>query len=91
MVKYITRAHYNGNPLLDYEPFMNDETRFDQENLTLFWRAQSGDTNNNFNPFNTLNGVKTERSRYHLMSSNFININPLEGLQYTNHIRYKPR
>lgn len=74
------QAHYNGNPLLDYEPFMNDETRFDQENLTLFWRAQSGDTNNNFNPFNTLNGVKTERSRYHLMSSNFININPLEGL-----------
>lgn len=29
------QAHYNGNPLLDYEPFMNDETRFDQENLTL--------------------------------------------------------
>ena len=75
-----SQARGNGNPLLDYEPFMNDETRYNQENLTLFWRVQSGDTNNNFNPFNTLKDITTERSRYHLMSSNFINVNPIEGL-----------
>lgn len=74
------QARGNGNPLLDYEPFRNDETRYKQENLTLFWRAQSGDTNNNYNPFNTLYDVNTERSRYHLTSSNYININPLPGL-----------
>ncbi|MDE6338291.1 MAG: TonB-dependent receptor [Muribaculaceae bacterium] len=74
------QARGNGNPLLDYNPFMNDETRYDQENLTLFWRVQSGDTNNNFNPFNTLYDINTERSRYHLISSNYVNINPIAGL-----------
>lgn len=74
-----SQARTNGNPLLNYEPFMNDETRYDTENLTLFWRAQSGETNNNFNPFNSLD-VVTDRSRYHLTSSNYININPIEGL-----------
>lgn len=73
------QARGNGNPLLDYEPFMNDETRKNPENLTLFWRAQSGETNNNFNPFNSLE-ITTERSRYHLTTSNYININPLPGL-----------
>lgn len=73
------QARQNGNPLLNYEPFMNDETRHNTENLTLFWRAQSGETNNNFNPFNSLE-IVTDRSRYHLTSSNFININPIEGL-----------
>ncbi len=71
---------YNGNPLLDYSTFKDDATRKDTENLTLFWRAQSGETNNNFNPFNTLYEVKTDRSRYHLTSSNYINIRPIEGL-----------
>lgn len=74
-----SQARQNGNPLLNYEPFMNDETRHNTENLTLFWRAQSGETNNNFNPFNSLE-IVTDRSRYHLTSSNFININPIEGL-----------
>ena len=74
------QARGNGNPLLDYNPFMNDETRYNQENLTLFWRVQSGDTNNNFNPFNSLYDINTERSRYHLISSNYVNINPIAGL-----------
>lgn len=73
------QARQNGNPLLNYEPFMNDETRHNTENLTLFWRAQSGETNNNFNPFNSFE-IVTDRSRYHLTSSNFLNINPIEGL-----------
>lgn len=74
-----SQTRQNGNPLLDYTPFMSDETRHNTENLTLFWRAQSGETNNNFNPFNSLE-VVTDRSRYHLTSSNFININPIDGL-----------
>lgn len=73
------QAQGNGNPLVDYAPFMDDATRKNKENLTLFWRVQSEETNNNFNPFNSLD-VKTERSRYHLTSSNYININPLPGL-----------
>lgn len=75
-----SQARGNGNPLLDYEPFMNDDTRKNPENLTLFWRAQNAETNNNFNPFNTMKEVNTERSRYHLISSNYININPIAGL-----------
>ena len=74
------QARGNGNPLLDYGPFMNDETRHDEENLTIFWRIQSGETNNNFNPFNTLKEVKTDRSRYHFTSSNFVNIELMKGL-----------
>ena len=73
------QARNNGNPLLDYNPFMDDETRKNTENLTLFWRAQSGETNNNFNPFNSLD-IVTDRSRYHLTSSNYLNINPIKGL-----------
>lgn len=68
-----------GNPLLDYGPFMDEETRRNPENLMLFYRVQSGETNNNFNPFNSLD-IVTDRKRYHLTSSNYININPIEGL-----------
>lgn len=74
-----SQAQNNGNPLVDYHPFMDDATRKNKENLTLFWRIQSEETNNNFNPFNSLE-VQTERSRYHITSSNYLNINPLPGL-----------
>lgn len=74
-----SQARNNGNPLLDYGPYKDDETRHNPENLTLFWRTQSGETNNNFNPFNSYE-VKTERSRYHLTSSNYIDIHPIEHL-----------
>lgn len=73
------QALYNGNPLLDYGPFKDDATRYNPENLNLFWRVQSGETINNFNPFNSLD-ITTDRSRYHLTSSNYININPIKGL-----------
>lgn len=73
------QARNNGNPLLDYGPYKDDATRFNTENLTLFWRVQSEETNNNFNPFNSLD-ITTDRSRYHLTSSNYLNINPIPGL-----------
>ena len=31
------QAQNNGNPLVDYGPFMDDATRKNKENLTLFW------------------------------------------------------
>lgn len=72
-------ALYKSNPLIDYTPYMDDATRHNEEYLTLFWRVQSEENNNNFNPFNSME-IQTDRSRYHLTSSNYLNINPLPGL-----------
>lgn len=72
-------ALYKSNPLIDYTPYMDDATRHDKEYLTLYWRAHSEENNNDFNPFNSME-IQTDRSRYHLTSSNYVNINPLEGL-----------
>lgn len=74
-----SQALYNGNPLVDFAPYKDDATRHEYDYLTLFWRVKSEENNNNFNPFNSFE-VKTDRTRYHLTSSNYINIQPIKEL-----------
>lgn len=68
-----------GNPLIDYAPYKDDATRHNAEYLTTYYRVHSGETNNNFNPFNSLD-IQTDRERYAFTTSNYININPIKGL-----------
>ena len=68
-----------GNPLIDYAPYKDDATRHNTEYLTTYYRVHSGETNNNFNPFNSLD-IQTDRERYAFTTSNYININPIKGL-----------
>ncbi|MDE6359818.1 MAG: TonB-dependent receptor [Muribaculaceae bacterium] len=70
---------YYCDPLVDNSPFMSDETRHETDYLCTWWQSPNTEKNNNFNPYNTLE-IKTERSRYHFTSSNYININPIAGL-----------
>lgn len=70
---------YYCDPLIDNTPYMDDATRFETEYLTTWWQSPNTERTNNFNPYNTLE-IQTERSRYHFTSSNYININPIEGL-----------
>lgn len=67
------------NPLIDYAPYQDDAIRHNPEYLMLFWRAESEENNNYFNPFNSRE-VRVDRQRYYLMSSNYMNIHPMEGL-----------
>lgn len=69
----------HSNPLIDYAPYMDDATRHNPEYLMLFWRAPSEENNNYYNPFNSME-VEQDRTRYYLTSSNYLNINPIEGL-----------
>lgn len=68
-----------GNPLIDYAPYKDDATRHETEYLTLYYRVRSGESNNNFNPFNSME-IQTDRERYHFTTANYININPIKGL-----------
>ena len=68
-----------GNPLIDYTPYMDNTTRYNTEYLTLYYRVRSGESNNNFNPFNSMD-IQTDRERYHFTTANYININPIKGL-----------
>ena len=70
---------YYCDPLLDNTPFLDKETRYEEKYLCTWWQSPNTEKNNNFNPYNTLD-ISTERSRYHFTSSNYININPLPGL-----------
>lgn len=70
---------YYCDPLVDNTPFLSPETKYMDDYLCTWWQSPNTEKNNNFNPYNTLD-IKTERSRYHLTSSNYININPIEGL-----------
>lgn len=67
------------NPLIDYAPYKDDATRHDEDYLTLYWRVRSEENNNYYNPFNSME-IQTERERYHFTSANYININPIKGL-----------
>lgn len=73
------KALEKSNPLIDYAPYMDDATRHDEDYLTLYWRVHSEENNNDYNPFNSME-IKTERARYHFTSSNYVNINPIKGL-----------
>lgn len=73
-------ALQKSNPLIDYTPYKSDATRYNSYYLFTYWRVHdSGDNNNNFNPFNSMD-IQTDRERYHFTSSNYININPIKGL-----------
>jgi TonB-linked SusC/RagA family outer membrane protein len=67
------------NPLLDYAPYRDPATRFTYDYLTTYFRAHGEQNNNDFNPFNS-QLVQRDRSRNRITSSNYININPIEGL-----------
>lgn len=67
------------NPLIDYAPYNDDATRHNEDYLTLYWRVRSEENNNYYNPFNSME-IQTERERYHFTSANYININPIKGL-----------
>ena len=73
-------ALQKSNPLIDYTPYMGKATRYTDYYLFTYWRIHdSGDNNNNFNPFNSMD-IQTDRERYHFTTSNYININPIKGL-----------
>lgn len=69
----------NANPLLDYAPYQADDTRYTANYLTIYYRALGQNSNNNFNPFNAMEIVRRQ-NRNRLVTSNFINVNPIPGL-----------
>ena len=69
----------NANPLLNPEPFRDPSTRYTWDYLTLYYRVHNEGNNNDYNPFNSQE-VARERARNRFLSSNYININPIEGL-----------
>ncbi len=73
------KALERSNPMVDYAPYMDDATRHDEAYRTVYWRAHSEENNNDYNPFNSME-IQRDRSRYYLTSSNYININPMKGL-----------
>ncbi|PUZ24411.1 TonB-dependent receptor [Chitinophaga costaii] len=69
----------NGNPLLDYHPYEDPATRYTTDYLTTYYRAHGEQNNNDFNPFNSLE-IDRNRTRNRITSSNYLNINPIKGL-----------
>lgn len=71
----------NANPLLDYAPYRDPATRYTTDYLTIYYRSHGEQNNNDFNPFNSL-FVQRDRARNRVTSSNYININPIKGLDF---------
>lgn len=69
----------NTNPLLDYGPYMDPNTRYTSDYLTVYYRSHGEQNNNDYNPFNSLD-ITRKQNRNRLVSSNYININPIKGL-----------
>lgn len=69
----------NANPLLNYDPYRAAATRYTPNYLTIYYRALGQNSNNNFNPFNALD-ITRRQNRNRLVTSNFINVNPIPGL-----------
>lgn len=69
----------NANPLLNYDPYRAAATRYTPNYLTIYYRALGQNSNNNFNPFNALD-ITRRQNRNRLSTSNFINVNPIPGL-----------
>ncbi len=67
------------NPLLNPAPYQDPQTRYTYDYLTLYYRSHTEANNNDYNPYNSLE-VEQKRVRDRLISSNYININPIEGL-----------
>lgn len=71
----------NANPLLDYAPYMDPATRYTKPYLVLYYQALSENYNNEYNPFNSME-VQVDRGRSRISSSNYLNINPIKGLNF---------
>ena len=71
----------SANPLLDFRPYKDAATRYLPQYLTVYYQALTENYNNEYNPFNSMD-VQQDRTRTRLASSNFININPLRGLNF---------
>lgn len=71
----------SANPILDYAPYMDSATRYQSQYLTVYYQALSENYNNEYNPFNSMD-IQNDRTRSRLASSNFININPIKGLNF---------
>lgn len=69
----------NANPLLNFEPYRADETRYTYDYLTLYYRSHGDQNNNDYNPFNSLN-ITRKQNRNRLVSSNYISVSPMKGL-----------
>jgi TonB-linked SusC/RagA family outer membrane protein len=69
----------NANPLLNYDPYRATATRYTPDYLTIYYRALGQNSNNNFNPFNALD-ITRSQNRNRLVTSNYINVNPIPGL-----------
>ncbi|WPU91535.1 TonB-dependent receptor [Mucilaginibacter sabulilitoris] len=69
----------NGNPLLNYEPYRSADTRYTADYLTVYYRSHGEQNNNDYNPFNSLD-ITRKQNRNRLVSSNYINVNPVKGL-----------
>lgn len=69
----------SANPLLNPAPYQNPDTRYTYDYLTLYYRAHTEGNNNDYNPYNSLE-IEQRRVRDRLISSNYINVNPIEGL-----------
>ncbi len=67
------------NPMLNPAPYSDPATRYTYDYLTLYYRAHTEANNNDYNPYNSLE-VQQKRVRDRLISSNYININPIDGL-----------
>ncbi|MCH5308071.1 MAG: TonB-dependent receptor [Prevotella sp.] len=71
----------SANPILDYAPYMDPATRYQSQYLTVYYQALTENYNNEYNPFNSMD-VQRDRTRTRFASSNFININPMKGLNF---------
>ncbi len=71
----------NANPLLDYNPYSDPATKYNKEYLVVYYQALTENYNNEYNPFNSMD-VRNDRTRSRMASSNFININPIKGLNF---------
>lgn len=69
------------NPILDFRPYKDPATRYKSQYLTIYYQALTENYNNEYNPFNSMD-VQQDRKRTRLASSNFININPMKGLNF---------
>ncbi|MGF7041593.1 TonB-linked SusC/RagA family outer membrane protein [Mucilaginibacter lappiensis] len=69
----------NANPLLNYDPYRAPDTRYTADYLTVYYRSHGEQNNNDYNPFNSLD-VTRKQNRNRLVSSNYINVNPIKGL-----------
>lgn len=70
----------NANPLLNYNPYRNDSTRYTYDYLTIYYRSHGEQNNNDFNPFNSLL-IQRDRARNRVTSSNFLALTPVKGLE----------